>query len=173
MHLREVDFRIAPLHDIISAIDNGLAAVKERLDEQDVDGVTALEHAETLLGLAFVAAQAYALGTWTDLNEVRRNGGKQSVTKLDCYTCDPVTLKGGPTRMRVINASANYFKHHDEWTVWPTNETTTTLSQIGINQQTEFPIVKITQLFTGSGWELIVLHQAVKEWRAHVFSILR
>ena len=173
MHLREFDFRIDYLHDIISAVDNGLAAVRERLNEAEVDGFTALEHAETLLGLGFVAAQAYALGTWSDLNEVRRNSGKQTVTKLDCYTYDQFTLRGGPTRIQVINATANYFKHHDEWMVWPTNETTATLSRIGITRQTEFPIVEITQIFTGSGWELIVLHQIVKEWRAHVFSNLR
>jgi hypothetical protein len=173
MHLREFDFRIDPLHDIISAVDSGLAAVRERLNEKEADGFTALENAEPLLGLGFVAAQTYALGTWADLNVVRRNGGKQPVTKMDCYACDPFTLKGGPTRIQVINAIANYFKHHDEWTVWPTNETTATLIRIGITRRTEFPIVEVTQLFTGSDWELIVLHQIVKEWRDHVFCNLR
>ena len=80
---------------------------------------------------------------------------------------------GFPDHLRVFMSRPLSAPGRDEWTVWPGNETTTTLSQIGISQQTEFPIVRIAQLFTGSGWELIVLHQVVTEWRAHVFSKLR
>lgn len=127
MHIREIDWRIESLHDVVVAIDAGLAIICERLDQEEIDGVTACENTEPILGFGFIAAQTYALGTWTDLNKIRKSSGKPSVTKFDCYTCDPISIKGGPTRIEVINAIANYFKHHDEWSQWPTNETTRTL----------------------------------------------
>jgi hypothetical protein len=173
MHIREIDWRIEPLHDIIVGIDAGIAAVRERLDAEEIDGLTALGHLEPILGLGFVAFQNYVLGTWTDINEIRKSRGKPPVSKLDCYTCDPITVRGGTTRIELINAAANYFKHHDEWSQWPTNETTRTLSRIGIAQQNEFPCSDAARIFCGDNWKLVVLHQIVQEWRTHVFKILR
>jgi hypothetical protein len=173
MHIREIDWRIEPLHDIIVGIDAGIAAVRERLDAEEIDGLTALGHLEPILGLGFLAFQNYVLGTWTDINEIRKSRGKPPVSKLDCYTCDPITVREGTTRIELINAAANYFKHHDEWSQWPTNETTRTLSRIGIAQQNEFPCSDVARIFCGDNWELVVLHQIVQEWRTHVFKILR
>ena len=174
MHINEIDWRIEPLHDVIVGIEAGLKSVEERLkQEEDFDGLSAREHAEMLLGLGFVAAQAYVLGVWTDLNRIRKKEGLPPVGKIDCYASDPVTLHRGPTRIQVINATANYFKHHDEWLAWPNNETTQALRRVGITENTEFPCVEATQLFCGRSWEFIVLHQIVREWRAHVFNIFR
>ncbi len=116
MHIGEIDTRIGPLHDVIVGIDAGLAAIQQRLDSDDgFDGISAREHAEPLFGLGFVAAQSYALGTVSDLNSVRESRSKPKKDKLDCYACDTIALNGGVTRIQLINASANYFKHHDEW----------------------------------------------------------
>src|SRR5258705_5341374 len=103
MNIGEIDWRIEPLHDIVVGIDAAIAAVRERLDAEGIDGLTALDHLEPVLGLGFVAFQNYALGTWTDLNEIRRSSGKPPVSKLDCYACDPITVKGGATRIEIIN----------------------------------------------------------------------
>jgi hypothetical protein len=173
MHIREVDWRIGPLHDIIVGVDASIAAIRDRFDGEDTDGLAALEHVEPVLGLGFVAFQNYALGTWTDLNAIRKARRKPPVSKLDCYACDPIVLKGGATRIEVINATANCFKHHDEWSGWPTNETTRTLGRVGISQRSEFPCIKAARIFCGDSWELIVLHQIVRDWRTHVFKILR
>jgi hypothetical protein len=174
MNIHEIDWRIDPLYDVIVGIEAGLKAVEQRLEgEEGFDGVTANEHAETLLGLGFVAAQAYTMGTWCDLNRIRNNSGKPNVSKVDCYTVDTILVKGKVTRIEIINATANYFKHHDEWSQWPTNETTRILASVGITDKTEFPCVQAIRLFSGSTWELIVLHQIVKEWRTHAFSILK
>src|SRR5689334_6990473 len=99
MHLREIDWRIGALHDIIVGLDTSIAAIQERLDADESDGLTALEQVEPVFGLGFVAFQNYALGTWTDLNEIRKTVGKPSVSKLDCYACDPITIRGGSTRI--------------------------------------------------------------------------
>ena len=76
------------------------------------------------------------------------------------------------TRIEVINATANYFKHHEEWSGWPATETTQILSSVGITQRTELPCIEVTELFCGKSWEFVVVHQVVKEWRLHVLNSL-
>ena len=78
MHLREMNMRIGPLHDVIVGIEAALTNIRERVEEGE-DGITALDHAETLLGLGFVAAQAYVLGTWTDLNRIRESSTRAPI----------------------------------------------------------------------------------------------
>lgn len=178
MHRNEIDWRVGPLHDVIVGIDAGLAAIQERLNSEDgFDGISSREYAEPLFGLGFVAAQSYALGTVSDLNTVRMRRRKPKKQKLECYACDTITLNGVVTRIQLINATANYFKHHDEWARWPTGRDrgahdTKVLGSVGITEKTEFPCVDAVDLLCGRSWELIVLHQIVKEWRVHLFSTL-
>jgi hypothetical protein len=77
------------------------------------------------------------------------------------------------TRIELINAAANYFKHHDEWSQWPANETTKTLSRAGITERTEFPCIAAMRIFCGDNRKLIVLHQIVLEWRSHLLESRR
>jgi len=173
MNIHQIDWRVEPLHYVIVGIEAGLAAIGQRLEEEDGDGITAREHAEPLLGLGFVAAQAYVLGTWTDLNRIRNSSARAPVSKTDCYATDSITVQAGITRVHVINATANYFKHHDEWTEWPRNETARILAAVGITKDTELPCIHATELLCGPAWRLIVLHQIVKEWREHVIRTLQ
>jgi hypothetical protein len=98
MNIHDFDWRIEPLHDVIVGIEGGLKSIRERLDDEEgVDGLSALERAEPLLGLGFVAFQIYAVGTWTDLNSIRKSRGKRPVSKWDCYKCDSIKVKGDTT----------------------------------------------------------------------------
>lgn len=178
MHSREFDWRIEPLRDILSGLAAGLAAMDERIDSEDgFDGVSARDHVEPLLGLALVAAQTYALGTVSDLNAVRMSRRVLEMEKLECYGCDTIRLNGGVTRIELINASANYFKHHDEWVRWPTGKDrgindVKILNRAGITEMTESPCIAAVDLLCGKRWELIVFLQILQEWRAHLFSTL-
>ena len=51
MNIHEIDWRVEPLHDVIVGIEAGLATIRQRLEEEDGDGITALEHAEHCLDL--------------------------------------------------------------------------------------------------------------------------
>ncbi len=180
MHFREIDHRMEPLHDVIVGINAGLAAIHKRLDTEEwFDGIWAREYAEPLLGLGFVAAQTYAVGTVSDLNSIRISRGKSKAENLKnykCYTQDTF-IKGDVTRLQLINAAANYFKHHDEWGArWPMEKpdgyTTETLGKVGITEKTEFPCIDAVELLCGTSWELNVLPKILKEWRVHLFSTL-
>src|ERR1044072_7745278 len=100
MNIHAVDWRIEPLHDVIVGIEAGLNAVREQLEDKG-DGITAREHAEMLLGLGFVAAQAYVLGAWTDLNRIRKSSSRAAITKSYCYASDTITVHAGITRINV------------------------------------------------------------------------
>jgi hypothetical protein len=174
MNIDEIDWRIEPLHDVIVGLDAGLEAIRKRSEEEEYfDAGWALDFAEPLFGVGFVVAQTYALGTWTDLNRIRASAGKLPLDKRHCYASDPITVVGGATRIETIHAVANYFKHHDEWSQWPKNETTRLLDKIGITQDTELPCVEAVNLLCGNTWKLIVIHQILIEWRAHVMGVLR
>lgn len=113
-----------------------------------------------------------------DLNRIRANRGKPEKNKLDCFSRDPVTLRGGVTRIQLVHAVANYFKHHDEWPRWPTNKGDSgfhdaeILARVGITQTITHPCIAAMNLLCGTGWKMIVLHQIVREWRAHLINEL-
>ena len=174
MTFDEIDWRIEPLHDVIVGIEAGLRAIQQRMEEEEgFDGLFAQEHADSVLGLGLVAAQTYILGAWTDLNRLRVHAGQALITKSQCYASDTITIMPAVTRIQLINAAANYFKHHDEWSDWPSNETTQILGRVGITKNTDFPCVNATRMLCGETCELIVMHQIVREWRAHIFRALR
>ena len=112
MNLRDlwdVDWLIEPLYDVI---DHQLAAIIEQVDDGDeewFDVDDARQHAETLFGIAFVAAQTYAARTVEDLNNLRmrRHKPEKKKEKPECYACDNRLLKEGMTRIQLINAAAN------------------------------------------------------------------
>lgn len=174
MNIDEIDWRIEPLHDVVLGLDAGLEAIRKHSEREGYfDSTWELEFAEPLFGVGFVAAQTYALGTWTDLNLIRTGAGRLPLDKWQCYASDPITMAGGATRVEIIHAAANYFKHHDEWSSWPENGTTRLLNKVGITKDTEFPCVEAVTLLCGNTWKLIVLHQILREWRAHVMGALR
>jgi hypothetical protein len=177
LNLDEVDWRIGPLEHVVVGIDAGLASIQAQIgDPEWYDRLHACDDAEPLLGLGFVAFQTYALGTVEDLNRIRADHAKPKMDKHDCYSCDPITFKEGVTRIQLISAIANYFKHHDEWSRWPTSKKdkgfhdTQTLARVEIKQETEHPCVEATKLLCGTSWKMIVLRQIVQEWRAHLIK---
>ena len=63
MHLREIDMRIGPLHDVIVGIDAGIAAIGKRLNtEEGFDGISAQEHAESYSASALSLRKATRSG---------------------------------------------------------------------------------------------------------------
>ena len=97
MKVWEIDFGgINALEHVVVGIDAGLAAIQAQIgDPEWYDGDQACEDAEPLLGLGFVAFQRYAVRAVVDLNRIRANRRKPKKNKLDCYSCDQVTLRGG------------------------------------------------------------------------------
>src|SRR2546421_13036673 len=121
MNWREIDFRYDWVSLTLHALKSGFESIKETEKREPwFDGLWQLEHAESIFGVAFVAAQAYILGTVEDINHIREGKGMARLKKINYYFDDPVTLSNGASRILLINSMANYYKHHDEWgNTWP------------------------------------------------------
>ena len=178
MHFREIDFRRDWLDELFRALTAAIDNISERIKKDDYfDETFALEHLETILGIAFIAAQTYIAGTVADINAIL---GKSKQLKRDqLLALDVVFIKNGTTRLELIDAIANYHKHHDEWETWQpkgrNQRTINILNECGITEETEFPCYSAATLLwpeTKLG-EFRYLLSVLVDWRERVFRKYR
>jgi hypothetical protein len=177
MNTLAMDFEIGPLRDVIAGIEHGLSQVLARPDDVDwFDGDFVMDHSEWLLGVAFVGSQAYiesAIGdVWRYLHGSGSAEGKASKEfRKQCFSCDDELKPAGVTRIELINASANYYKHHSgPKALRP--DTVETLRRVGVNLEDvyAYPCAHVAELLCGREWHLRVLCDVVKDWRVRVVT---
>jgi hypothetical protein len=174
MHYHEIDFRRDWLGELFHALTAAINNISERIKKDDYfDETFAREHSETILGIAFIAAQTYIAGTVADINAIL---GKSKQLKRDqLLALDVVFIKNGITRLELIDAIANYHKHHDEWETWKPNRrnqsTIDILNKCEITEETEFPCYSAaTRLWPPERLgEFGYLLDALVAWRERVF----
>ncbi len=82
MHLYEIDFRYDWVSVILHSLNSGFEAIRNKAEQQPwFDGIWQMENAESIFGLAFVAAQTYILGSVEDVNKIRESAGKERIEK--------------------------------------------------------------------------------------------
>jgi hypothetical protein len=174
LNLSEIDWRLSSTRRVLRALYDGLASVKQDLDAagEDYETDDALDHGEALLGIAFVTAQTYIAETVSDANRIA--GSKVRFTKpqlLKEYSDRlPETTV---TELQLIDATANYFKHHDEGPNWSvrgrSQKTLSILRAAGID---EFcPCLKAANLLCpGDVPNLGQLLSIIKNWRKAVVA---
>lgn len=172
MRTEDIDWRVGVLRDVMAGFERGLKRIHRRLEEQSwYDGGHAMDDSEPLLGMAFVAAQVYVEGTIGDVWRMRHANGPSNTEaskkfKTECRARD-VALIPGVTRIQLIDATANYYKHCEGVSgSWP--GTARTLARVGITADSEYPCVRATELLCGKEWRLRVLCNVVTDWRAVV-----
>ena len=170
------DWRISPLRAVMIGIEAGIERAW-RLTKEDAALVDmALDDSESLLGVALVAAQTYIEGTvgdvWRFGNRNARGASKPS-RKLhaECLSCDVELASNGITRVGLLNAAANYYKHHEsarglDLQVWRA------LNKVGITCTTEYPCSRVTEILCGRELRLRTLCDILAEWRASTFAAL-
>jgi len=174
MHIREMDFRRDWIAELFHALTTAIENIENKIEEIDwFDGIFALEHTETILGVAFVAAQTYIAGTVADINELL--GKSKHLTKRQLLELDGGSINNCVTQMQLIDAVANYYKHHDEWVTWQPDErnryTISILNKCGITEKTEFPCNSAASLLWPEA-ELGKFHYLLDimlHWRKRVF----
>lgn len=168
MHYKEFDSRSALLRTFCTTSTNAIAELMEFSSGEILDGITAMEYAEYLLGATLVACQKYALGTVSDFNEIKCS----NETKLELYKYQEKRCLEH-THVELINALTNLFKHHEEWSSWPKNETTKVLRYFGINENTEFPLRTGITVIIGESPDLRWLAAVLEDWRFSLFNVRR
>ena len=174
MNFLALDFRIDWVVTVLDSLESAFQSIEKKGHNQPwFDGQFQMEHAEEVFGAAFVIAQTYISGTTQDLNGIRESAGKQQLSKSQYYS-DATHCDGTSTStITLINVIANYYKHHDEWgDTWPTNHTTTTLADVGIDSNTEFPCYRAGVILFGKDhvWQFDNLQKMIKDWRQHILS---
>jgi hypothetical protein len=173
MNVNEFDFRYDWTSVILDALESGFKIVQQKADAEPwLDGLWQMEHAEGVLGIAFIVAQAYILGTVEDLNRIRESEKKSSVSKIDIYSDVPQLLSNNVSSILLINSIANYYKHHDEWDSWPTNLTGEVLGNVGIRKGTEFPCHVAAAKLWGENeiGNLKTLLEIISKWREYILA---
>ena len=168
-HWRQFDFRYSWLREALRALDAGI----DRIVSSDEDGMHQAEHIEELVGLAFVALQAYIASTISDLRAAYPREGIERGTFLQ-QKSEPIA---GLTCVAVTWHMGNYYKHHDEWQDWqpvgPRSETVRALERLGITETTELPCKEALRLLLGDRAELTMLLESVAAWRDAWFRELQ
>ena len=175
LRLIEIDWHLDPLRDVIAGVEHGLKQVSARSDEVEwFDGNFVMDHSEWLLGIAFVAAQAYMERVVGDITRHLLTSGSSEnknpkALRAEYFASDvkldPLSL----TRVELIHAAANYFKHYDgPQDLW--RDTAETLRKAGINLEDPYayPCAHVASLLCGREWHLQMLCDIVKGWRAQL-----
>jgi hypothetical protein len=141
-----------------------------------VDGLDLLEHAESIVGVAYVALQAYITGSMADLRGAFTDHCP-SATDLRRES-NPRPGDSARSPVEIIWTGANYFKHHDKWSKdWgqtgKNRDTVVELKLLEVDQETEFPCVALLKRLQGSSLGLIDLATTVSSWRERWLSQLR
>lgn len=101
------DYELSFLLDLFELLDSRIDHVNRAIDAlSDPDGMGCYDDLEYASGMGFIACQRYMTSTY----------GPLGITKKHALGLGPVH-SGGETYARIINASANYWKHHDEWKI--------------------------------------------------------
>jgi hypothetical protein len=137
------------------------------MNEEWYDGIFLNEDCEETLGFVFVACQVFITGTIADASGKGRN------TEIDFKDKERL-MKDAPrflnqrSKVELINAVANYYKHKDEGI--PKGETKRILDAYDLLSK-EFLINEAFTLITGES-KLESLSSFLFSWRNHVFNTL-
>jgi hypothetical protein len=177
VRLEEIDWRFSSTKRIFQALSDGLKGVERALDEakESYQVDDALQHTESLLGIAFVMAQTYIAGTVSDVNRLAGAGGKVKKEQLLKGYGDRLAGSAS-TKMELCDAIANYFKHHDEWgdssATGRNQKTVSILLAAGIQENDEFPCRKTADLLWSNNDkpDLEPLLSLISNWRKAVIA---
>ncbi|MGA2706589.1 MAG: hypothetical protein ABSH35_36730 [Isosphaeraceae bacterium] len=133
------------LAGVLEVIDRQLATVRDGCDDPELaDQFGFFDRAEHIIGLGFVACQAYLTATYGFLN----------IDKPEALTVGPVHPTGQRI-VRIVNDAANFWKHHAEWhrdtSPAKHKQIQDTFTAVGFPVALDYPLSGILSVFVGPG----------------------
>jgi hypothetical protein len=129
------------------------------------DGIFLNEDCEETLGFVFVACQTFIVGTIADSSENRTNGDLSFKDKERAMKNAP-QFKNARTKIELINAVANYYKHKDEGK--PLGETKKILEAYNLLSE-DFPINEAFSILT-ENHKIETIADYLCGWSNHLFN---
>jgi len=105
-----LDHELEFLEELLGVMDARIQRIRDEARAVlDPDAFGYLDHLDAAAGLGFVSCQQYvtAIAGWFGLTRTK-NWKQSALAKGPVHSC------GTPT-VALINAGANYWKHHEEW----------------------------------------------------------
>lgn len=175
MHLRAIDFRKDWMRELFLALKQAFVSVEEKLNNIEwYDGIFAKEQIETILGIAFVAAQTYITGTISDIRAIGVGANKGN--KYEMLSTGSPYVADNVTQVVLVDSIANYYKHNEEWDGWKEDNknkrTIEILRKCGITEKTEFPCYEAATILWPEKdiYELGKLLEILVDWRGQVLN---
>ncbi len=173
----EFDWRLTSTAAVFKTITAAIAETEGRFAElnEQYDTDLGLDLIENLLGLAFVAAQAYIVGTISDARRIAKAAtgfSKHELLKIGTSTM----LRSTTTQIELVDAVANYYKHHAEWSdrsrQGPHQRTVDRLRSLGADETEPFLCIMAAESLHNEcqGPELNTLLSIITEWRKAVIN---
>lgn len=165
MHYLRIDFRIDSLKQLMIGIDASVGCLKKQCDNSSwYDANWLLEESEPMYGIAFVAFQNYINSSIHDHPEY------ESDVKI-FYNTNSDQNGERKSKIELIIALANYFKHKDEDEL--RKATRETLEYFDLNPSKnldlgESPIFKGMSILSEE-WDLFEMLKIVEEWREELW----
>jgi len=120
-----IERSLTPLGEAISQCIQTIKEAEETNDEDYIDYISNEEiwMVENLLGASFVLCQSYItlvisriMALHRSCNLLTTDDSKADISKADIMKLgSPLLLQTGYSQVQIIDAFANYFKHHEEW----------------------------------------------------------
>lgn len=132
------------------------------------DGIFLNEDCQETLGFVFVACQTYIVGTiadTTNMNEPGLNYKKKEKIKARAMRNAPQFINSR-TKIELINAVANYYKHRDEGD--PSGHTKDILDEYYLLEE-DFPINEAFAIIT-KDYKIETLSSYLFNWSNHMFN---
>lgn len=179
------------LERLLGALSESIKACSAKIDEAAQSGdedyaehVTDSECAviEDLLGTAFVGCQIYITATVSGTKHFHELSSDEAALEKAAVLSvgSPVLPPTDYTRVQVIDAFANYFKHRDEWSYdWSAfsgrSARTVSIIQAAGAQQGSSGNLRTAAEALGlpKYWDLNILHRDIQEWCDNVWNIYR
>jgi hypothetical protein len=174
------------LQRIASDLHEALSRVHDRIEKLP-DEEWASDHAyfesevaEGLIGTVFVLYQTYLTSVVSIVIGLAEDGYAGAPSKkVDILRLEspPITAAAGYTRMEVVNAVANYFKHRDEWPAdWSaaagqTKNTIDVISAIGLSSNEHFNLAKAAKALGDDAFDGTC--PLVREMRSWLDAVLK
>lgn len=120
------------------------------------------EDTDETLGLVFVACQVFIAGTVGDVI----GKGNFNLKQKEKVLKNDVQFRGFRTRIELINAIANYYKHKDEGEI--TGDTLKIMEGYQLLKE-NYPVLTAYELLA-EDWTVSSLASYLFDWRNHIFN---
>ena len=157
---RVCDYDLDLLSQLLKVLDEQLERFEDECQSsEDADAFGLYDWAEHIAGIGFAACQTYLAATYP----VTR------VAKVDALRLGPLHSSSGRSVAAILNAAANFWKHHPEWPLEKSKTRQDTVraafEDLGYAVDGEYPLSGILTELTGGQARFKPILPLLTQWR--------